>query len=398
MNEDCQTIIFETLSVFDLNALAEVNKGFCSAAEVVMKEKLKQKHLALYDVANEQKADIENHDRIDLISTSLISRFLRRFGHLVNDLRIYNNYTLTNVEIRQLYRLINSYCSSTLLKLHIKNLKENSIFDEFKSPFTNVEEIELHGDFDHLNNLNFSHVFPAIRQLQWRTKIFHHVQLTEHMPHLEHYCFVNWFNQATDSIKKFIRNNPQIKSLEMIGISSNLLRFIADELPLLQNLTLHSYDNTKQDLRIHFKDVRRFKVSDYALPNNISFGPALEEFESAIAHQNSERLVEMVQSHKNTLKALRLVIGVENFDILQFADMDLIEIALNCNKESEIGDVIKLIERSKCLQRFDLRINQLGNIARRIFFKFAYKLLKERFANKWAITKTTDLHIFLDRL
>lgn len=404
LNEDCQMTIFENLSVFDLISLAQVNNRLDSAAEAVIKQKLKQKQLSLHGpyATNEQNSyngiNDEFSDRIDIGFMPIILQFLKRFGHLVYDMQIYLRDTSTKFEAQQLYQHINSYCSSTLIKLYIRNLKDDSIFDEFKSSFKNTEEIKLWGEFDHLNNLNFTKVFPVTVKLQLSTQIFNHVQLIEHMPHLKHYTFVNWYEQATDSIKQFIRNNRQLESLEMTGISPKLLQFIADQLLHLKNLTLSSYDNVNYDLNIHFEHVHRFKVTTYPLPKNISFGQVLEEFECVVFHDYSDRLVQLIHSHQNTLKILRLMINVENFDILQFVDMNLKEIELNRSKESEINSVIKLIERSKCLERFDLKINSMDYSEKKNFFNFAFGLLQNKLANDWAIHKTDGFHIVLNRL
>lgn len=314
LNDDELMSIFEHLSLFDLMSLVEVNKRANNAAEAVIKQKLKQKQLALHGPYEQKEIynsiNNEYSDRIDIGSMSFMSHFLKRFGHLVYDVQIFP-FDSSVSKVRPFYQLVNSYCARTLFKLHIRNLEDDSVLDEFKSPFNTVEEIKIWGEFDHLNNLNFSKVFPAISKLQISTRIFNHVKLIEHMPKLKHFSFVNWFEQTTDSIKQFIQKNRQIESLKMTGISPNLLGFIADELNL-KYLSLSNYDNVNYDSDIHFEHLRSLKIMTYPMPKNISFGQVLEEFECVVCNEYADRLVEMIQSHKSTLKVHRLVIYVED--------------------------------------------------------------------------------------
>lgn len=401
-------MILDMLPAFQLISMSAVNQRLSFAIENVLKRNFLNKTVIFkgpYINHTTSAPETYNWEYKNYIETShlpTIVILLNRFGRLISVLNIFDHTPFLPIsQASQLYRLINTQCAATLTQLHITN-KFNDIFSEFKMPFERVEYVSLQGSFPNVNNSNFSFskIFPSIKSLRGSVEMYGSGLCDQTMPQLKSFSAESHHSRCTPFIKQLIKNNKQIQSLKLKYVTIDLLKFVANELPHLEYLAIHhldSYEETPQGfdtlsgLRIHFEHMKVFILEGFycLIPTNATFG-RLEEFKMRSSQQCSNSSIRLALTHKNSLKKLHLFVGLNNDQILQLVNWDLIELGFSCTSDLHIGNIIELIEKSRCLEKLDLLIEwkQLNNLT--------FDELNKKFSHEWNVSKT-DCCIFMQR-
>lgn len=408
LNADCQLMIFDQLVVYDLVSLVEADNRFFILTEKVAKQQLATNKLIFYHPfhdATPSSVSMEAFDdRIKMSHLPMISNLLRYFGHLIVHLEILNRKNLPIFQAQRLYQLVNLHCSETLRQLYIRN-HQDDLFGEFRKPFRRLEFISLDGRFDSMPNLSipFSELFPLLCGLNLESAIISQLNITgQTLPHLEYLSTENWGSINSMSIKALIKNNQQIRRLNLRLAQAFLLPYIADELPFIERLAFEC-DSSNTIIHqwlysiysdLHFKHLKSFIVPGYPylMPKSITFGE-LEELEINVPNQDRDKLFALIEKYKTTLKRLRLWICLDDVNLLQFttSDFNLIEMAFKCGRESDIDRFIELIENTQRLQTFSLIFKQMG------VSYLAFNALQRRFSHEWTITED-DNEVHMERL
>lgn len=385
LNVDCQLQIIDHLDVSSLITLSATSKHLSVLVTRALKSHFSNKRLivVITNVADKQNHRIQEDSkyiRIQNIRTS--SKMLKYFGHAISNLTIEFNL-LHDQLAKTIYRLVNLYCSKTLKQLHLVNTRKD-FFDEFTTPFENVEAVSLHGKHMKMDiaELNLREIFPKMDHMSLGIiNVLDSVWMPQDLLRT---------NFADDSIvERIISGNPQIRSLAMINVSPKMLAFIGDKLPLLESLIINiftGFDLSNEHQEIHLENVKHLDIKFFrnALPPNIIFDK-LETFETEGFPPDCLRWIEFVENHKN-IRKLHVTRELTNAEFLRLAAVNasLSELTLSCAMSVRGDTISKLIENANELQKL------LLTLSGRTLWDSVVSILRERVASEWTWTGDMD--------
>lgn len=399
VNEDCLLLIFAHLEWADLGHLRQVNKFIMSLADIEIKSRFKTTAI---DFRTEKEfAWISNYIRIS--NASNVLAFLNKFGHVVQRMGIRDMESFASKqEIHAIYKLIEEQCSETLVQL---NLFQSGVefLSTIRKPFKSIEKVILFGRNRYMNGgsdqLTLNELFPGLRNLTFFCSRPENIsKIVLNYPHLEHFCvFIDMCEEPETCMNErvvmdLIRRNLQIRSLNLYNPSTNLLRMIAVEMPMLKHLEIKGYEDQRKD-DIHFKHVKSLTVSDFYIESRwserITFSSELEEFNTDI--QSVHKYIAFLKHHKQ-LKRIQIgkeypVIN-EEFKRLASANLEAFDVVLSVDDSIEAENIYELIKNSKQLKRLKLAFkgNELRlNNGDKISTDDLKVLLIKEFPNEWTI-------------
>lgn len=391
LNADCKLLILEKLDLSELISVSELNNHLSLLVENVLRCRLAGKLVVLpgpYTMFSSRSDELPPENSVIIEEFPLASKVLKNYGHLISSIKIDNFYMPLN-SAKTIYKLINLHCSETLTELHISNTLTN-IFDAFEKPFKIVENLLLEGSFDKLDNSNygFNELFPSMRFLKcgvmstyntkWINNRFEHLEYVH--AHLNDQASVYAGRFRAYELEQLIRSNPQIKNLTLKYVNPKLLKFIADQLPRIENLQLENYDefndNGVESYCFHFEHMKSFSMrsSSHSMPVNISFGNLLS------MHVNScpvicSRWIEFVERSRSLKKFSRISITKAEILRISSANLNFNEISFECDEDIQPNDIVGLIEGVKDLKKIILKIrsgwilNEMVDVLGKIFYE-----------------------------
>lgn len=411
LNSDCQYLILEQLSMIDLYSVTKTCKYYESLGGTILQRKLAKKMVIFTQLNPYVTFDSifkETDENVKIESVSAAKKLLKQFGRHIRNLKLQHVSPpgpLDRGPLEEVYKLIQDYCSETLTQFNY-GWNTDNFFKYVKIPFKNVETVSLEDYVINLSNnqLMFQQIFPSIRNLHLNLVRMQNVSaITTHFPNLVHLninigSFNGYINEpiAIDLIRK----NPQIRSLNLKNVNSNLLQIVSENLVNLEQLTLSFYIEQDPNVRIYFEHVKSFRMDiniHQSIPSSITFGENLKEFESN-AHPKDHKYINFVKNYKH-LKKIRIN-GVEtlnNYDIKQLAaaNLNVVDMFLTCDISVEEEVLVKLIENSHQLERL-----QLSMTVKNAFIESAISMLQSRLQNEWILKvdrSGTSLQIFFDK-
>lgn len=314
LNLDCQMMILEKLDFPTLLSLAETNEHFSQLVSDIMKRTFQKKRVVIGAVAiftvKTNRLQIGG-DFIEIQNYYIAKNLLRKFGHLIQKLKIYHDNNHSK-QVREIYQLLNSYCSKTLQEIFIDNWTKAVFMDEFTNIFENVKNVTFSGNLETYQPLN--EIFPSVQHMS--LKVYHALNndlITVEYPHLESLDIQILLSSGPNALftedvaERLITENAHIRSLLLRRASPILWKIAADSLSNLENFELDRYETRNYTGEsIHFKNVKTFKVNEFSMIHtNITF-ENLEEFESEkISSSMMESWLQFIERNK-ALKKLRL--------------------------------------------------------------------------------------------
>lgn len=411
LNTDCLLTIFDDLNVTDLLSLTETNTNLLDASTATLKRRFAKKEVKVRFGNSDKKFEItENAVEIYFIDTKRLEfvKILQNFSHLLSNLEI--NANVLHINITNFVEQVNSYCFESLTKLCIWTFNQKHIFDAIKMPFKSVEHLSIWGNFDYVNKLTLTEMFPALRVFKSNFyTIEKQTLINQNYPNLK-YLHVEEINSNyglnENSFKTLIANNLQIcgLNLDFFYITDGLkfLQFVAESLPHLEHLVLSECkerNDSNESINIHFEYLKTLKIrrSGPVLPLNTTFGRLEELATGPVYSKNSDRWMELVK-HQKTLKKLTVTQYIKDSDILQIANADsnLIELNYNCGCDLasyqqsvnacgcdvKIESMVEMLEKSKQLQKVNLRSGWAASDS--VFYTLQRKL------PGWTITRVLN--------
>lgn len=387
---DILLLICEQLNVNDLLSLIDAAEQFSWVVEHVWRCKNAKKLVIFIPYESMRKIE-ESAEIITVDSSDYGQKVVRHFGHLMTKISI--EYNRPFEMDSNMFQLINSYCSESLIQLHIEQF---AFFEEFKKPFNKVQSISLKGDFTSTvsPSLRFNEMFPSLRSIRWEMVNTTALCLNnEKLPHLEEIDGNIMSNEAENTFKNLINNHrSQIRGLNLNIYRRNFLEFVANEMSSFEELTKLEYLHMKLSqeqvtftFSFNSKSTRRFNLTGDSVENLITtntFGDLVEFDAWSIFNKYGKQAIPFLPIHKNSLKKLRLQPKVDNDDILQLAnaEMNFIEIELFFCFGIEVNSLIQLLEKSKCLKRVILHTSDCNGID---YFSTKYDDFERRLPNDW---------------
>lgn len=387
-------LILEHLPTIDLLSLSKAHKCFSNLVDDIFRKKFAKKMMILsilypYDSPTVDFEETNEYILVEYEKTA--SKIIKKYGRSIRNLKIEFVSKSTyhaQAPFKGVYKLIQKHCAETLTEFHFQTMEDN-FFDYVTVPFKNVHSITLENDVIGLGNdqLNLQQMFPSLRNLYLNNvKIQKIKQIQLEFPHLEHLHAVideaGYPGAISESlIAGLIMMNPQIKSISMQNINTNMLQFISNALPSLKKLKFDSFIE-RDPILIHFEHVESVQIErchGQSMPSNISFGENLVEFVSN-AQTNDHKYIDFILNNRN-LKKIRIS-SVENDDIqrLTSANLNVVEMSMNCGSNIEAENLVKLIEISK-------KLNQLNLImfGPHEYMEGVVQTLKTELKNEWIV-------------
>lgn len=214
-----------------------------------------QKSLSVY----EQKygafqIEISNKFEIlnDIVSVDYTKAesFLKTFGHTVTRLSVAHSKIPAH-ELNEIGRLVNLYCSDTLIKFNGK-----AVFDGMQKTFRNVKSVSISGELNQLAK-DLNELFPRMQILN----LAHtgNYSFNHHYPNLDE---LNYF--TSNGIEEVIAKNPQIRKLKLQGTTMETLQTVNQFLPKLRTFTFNMPSNlvSYQGSPIQFVKVKEVAIND----------------------------------------------------------------------------------------------------------------------------------------
>lgn len=411
LNLDCQLQILNEMDFASLIALSETSKHFSMLIPEVMKRKLAYKFLA-FTMSNGGNQHIrETNKLIRIMNFQQVTKILHNFGSLISNIRV---DALRNNETKLIYRYINSYCSDTLKQFEIRYAYEN-IFDEFTVPFRNVHSVIMRGNLEklHKSKRQFNELFPALQKLTFKKVSIDEMSWFDlTFPRLEYFyldilnvCdFANIFPESVT--EKFLKKNPQIRSLVLRLVSRKMLIRVADLVPNLESLEINSYFETDEegaDDAIHFDYLKalRMRQSSWTMSRNLHL-KNIEELEIDATHAECFRWIEFVEENRSLLRLRVTDRYLNDYEIsrLAMANLSMVEISAGFSREVKDETMVNFIEMNKNLKKlhliksFDPTLN--GN-DENSSIQSTMTAIRNKFEDQWNINETYS-EIFLERM
>lgn len=270
LNIDCKILIVERLSFTDLVAVADVSSTFSIAAANVFKRTFA--NFPIRFVTPERQIDADHRDKMIIISRlETIKSVLAHFGHLISHLELNKIYgKFEGHQTTLISQLINLHCSDTLKQLSLTiEVFGNEFFDSTTKPFEKVEQLTIRGDYITLGNgrLSLNELFPKMIKLKMYAKVRDSNCIDDTFANLKNLSIFNGkrrengqgmpFYLEDEDVERFILKNKQIRNLNLECKSSEFLRFISQNLPDLEALTIKFYfEDTVDPREFAFENVR----------------------------------------------------------------------------------------------------------------------------------------------
>lgn len=315
-------------------------------------------------------------DVIYVQRTKTIYHFLKHLGQSISRLTLEHGssqellmQSITFQVVRSINELINFYCSNSLVELKIVNYYAN-FFEEMTRPFKYVEKITIIGWFKKLgtSTLTFDELFPAIKQITLaNVEVFSPKTIARRFPHLEHLQMEVSGSFLECDVEAVLKRNPQIRSLNLDGISRHLLRVVSENLPKLETFEFHptgfTFNNSNKEPTIVFNSVRILSIFTLHIMKNIIFNNVVELHTTAISMVDRNRIswTEFIQRniHLKQLHLERVCIDTEQLQELASANLSLDKITLELCGAVDDETMADFVENNGNIQQFSIRKHPL---------------------------------------
>lgn len=283
-------LIFEYLDLPGLLAAIVSDEVVLEPAIYAFKHTFAQKMFVIDGSSFQNHTEIVAMDADRVLIKDYITTLytLKYFGTSISRLAI--NYKKMNPDqIIEISKLIGEYCAEKLNEIEISC--ENDELDALTATFPNVMKVLFIDSRISIENLRLDKLFPKMRSFELQkvsssnTKyLYYYFQNLESFT-VKYSVLSGWFKESR--LEETLKVNPQIKHIDILPATHELVTKMSQYLPDLESLILTglSEDFFRVHSMIRFKSVKKFKLSIYRLvhltPRFIpfEFNDQLEEFE-----------------------------------------------------------------------------------------------------------------------
>lgn len=387
---ECHLLIIEKLDLPGLINVATTNSYFRTLSFDVFSRKYAKKPIVFRRpvLANVENFQIGSSKEVivRIEDYNLMFKILNIFGHLVIALKIdYQNFE--SKRMIELNHYINHRCSESIIHLELRNYPHENVLDVIRMPFKNAEKISF--GFERITDsiMTLDEMFPKMRRLDLNNvRIIDASFFERRFIHLEDFSisFVTPEGLNQEGIKSVIKANPQIRSLQLTHSSENLLKFISENLPQLEELQLTWIKwntNNERDM-IHFKNVKKLLVKTTRnSPKKLVFDN-LQELILDCSEQISIEWMNFVVENRNLTKIETIYGSLNDWQLNMFGEYlrNLEEASINCGPNIQIETFGKFIENNLNLKTLKLSRNIIQRFA-----QLRENSLKRKFEGEWNI-------------
>lgn len=416
---ECVFLILENLDFGDLLNVAQINDEFSMLAADVYRRKHSHLQIILADLfslpdelnntlsASDGEIDTDAIDRIiqnpsficnktanirlreeciGLRDYATTLNTFKHFGHLIKELHVIRSAPL---HLEFVGYLISKYSSDSLVEVAFSS-SFDKLLERITKPLINVGNVTFYGtSFNfQLSIKEFDELFPVVRRLELRNFADHNLAYFNcHMPHLEHFLLEQ--QTASPCILDIIGKNPQIRSIGLYRVDSELLQNVNTLLPQLESLQLPR--SKLQSEIIQFENVTTFDIRMNGSPAHLRF-PRLQTFYVQYLDSLQNDYVSFLNEH-TFLRHLHLAsveIRDSEFQQLTANLADLVEVTIKRQSEDyeyvsfdAIAEFLRSHDKVKCLTAIGFSADWEDN-------------LQEQLKHDWN-TKIVDSGLSLER-
>lgn len=218
----------------ELLQMATSNLSLIPIARTEFSQRYQEYAVQLCGVWSDRKQNLTVYKkpgkRVQITDLSLAEIILKHFGDLIKNLQISENFTNDILRRRR--------CST---------------------PFPEVEHLSVDIKEVTCDIGTFGQMFPKLRALDLTLQSDIDYSFIDcELPLLENLYIrlTNDSQQRMDQIERFMRKNPQIKSIVIIGFPQNYVKIINELLPNIENFTIPTI-NTRNDT-VRLENVKHF--------------------------------------------------------------------------------------------------------------------------------------------
>lgn len=377
LNRDCLILILERLDAHHLLTAAQISDQFSSAAASAFHFKYSSRfevvirykdigivdHFYNSDAKEKIYVDFEYDQLVLPDNGDYVVKVFQLFGHVIKKLGLELYYADETKELI-IGKLISKYISDSLIDISFKSHADR-ILTHITNPLVNVETVKFKlVALDSVPNSPMNRLFPSLRSLELnsikKTKNIGYFYC--HMPHLEQVLF----EQAHKDIplENVIKNNPQIKSVNLRNTYPEFVQMLSVHLPQLETLKLYLFQHQQLRVDICFENVTTFDI-DLGIdsPKYLHF-PKLQNLQLVFFSTLFTECCEFLNEH-NRLKRLHLTHrSMSNIEFQHITAnlMDLTEVTLQTDRAQTLSsdDIVQFLRTHKKV--IQLNIIQLDDV------------------------------------
>lgn len=386
LKDDAAAVDFEKLHTLHLPELLNVSLASDVGhryANIIYKWKYGDNRVDIWNMQDDKR--LHHHDNIISIANDMVIKFIEAFGESIKKLTI--AYVLFSKDLSQEYgRLVNLHCSKTLIEFEARFFEEGA-FDDMQTPFEKVKRVILHGRWTKLNESSLSpdKLFPKMRRLD--ITYSDGVIFDYHYPHLkELYADI----KPSVGFMKFFERNPQIKALNLQGVTSvELLKTIDENLLELEVLRFQMPNDflSHSNVVFQFNSVKNVYISDYLghiRLGNITF-EQLERLQLTNTGDVDKAWINFIVEHRR-LKSIK-VGYVNESTLLALSSNHLEEVNLRFDRNIEAENIVQFLEGNPQMGKLTL---DLAKWSTQTFYS-----LTEKLENKWRVATVNNRYNLL---
>lgn len=365
----------ENLNVADLIIIALKNDSILQEANQIFRKKFG--HLLInISIVSQYSKYFLIWNNVLAIDHSIAVNFMKAFGRSIERLEISFKF-IPGEKHKEIGRLVNIYCSETLIEFHGKYGKGGA-FSDMEKPYLKVERANFEGiRIRDENSMDIDKLFPAIRLLNLSSvdvSIFDHPY-----PHL---IELNIEMTTSNEFVSLIEKNQKLEILRLLDTSAEFLKVASEKLPELKILEFNMPYNLS-NTEIHFQRVQELSIHDrykYFKSGKLFF-KQLTKFELVVLEKITDGWVEFIGENKG-LKTL--TVGNAVFKDNQLLDISsklkhLKEARIYCNVLINLDSIETFLDNNPQMQHVQLSAWPMGS-------ELFYKSLIEKFDKKWDVT------------
>lgn len=382
---DVQYLIAERLDFEDLMYLVEAGPEFSPLAVEVFRRKYKNSKIQIFSARDDmyswsryrEKLEDENRNNIYLSYLEMILNVFKHFGHIIKHVWI-ANHNINSNKSAIISKCINKY-GNGLTHLTIRSVLGETL-EHFKVPFEKLEDLSLQTDRFPIDNniLPFNQMFPNLRRLKLELAADSSYRFIEcHFKHLERLYASDIGRKGKERIESLIRENPQIRSIELVYFPTNYVNVINELLPTVENLTLYSLNISNEITMTHVKHFILYDIPESMA--KLSF-PQLETIAMIYTASEHNQWVDFFQRHRNINKLhlrQREYLNELKVPLVELTQhlSNLTEVTVELSHHLNIEVINQFLENHKQLQKF--------TYVKTNFASEMQVALQERFENEW---------------
>lgn len=379
LNDDVLYIIASYLGLRDLVSFVQVDSRYSEIAHSEVN--CRYRHHSVLDIYQDKNKTFEIYekpDKVTIFDVQTALNVLKFFGKHFQTIMLGHKYNTRMNDLDKIIEHISKYSSKSLHLYTFLDLVKN-----VTAPIEAVEVLSMETMSIFKETIRLNEIFPRLRQLALKsTNDGNYSFINSEFPHLEHFSlFILGPEDHTndENVRELIRKNPTIRNIGGVMHDQDVLKFINQHLPNIENLTI----STLLSEPLQFDNLKHLKfASDFYEPIGMD-ELTMPRLETLTFSYYNEHYLQWMAALKNLTHLRRLNIEKWSGEALP-VDLDVFTADLpNLTeatfyiplKDDDVDSIIRFIKNHTKLVRCRFMQNK--------FTEEKQKILRERLGDDW---------------